>query len=246
MIKEIPQRQLGLKNFSRCWTPPFSVPAQKVAPIEASTEMLRILYESEENHFEGIATGDGSWFQSSSPSLKMLARSPTDPTPRTRQAIGTKKTIITIFFTRRKLIVLEILSKGSKFNLSYIIDYISHDLKRQSMNFRRRIPHATFWVHMNNSMYQNGPKAASKFEKHHVSRLLHPPYSPKARPCDFWLFGMLTGVLKDRGLNSSNEIEEATLKVWDELTFNEAQSVFHNWMSRLASVIENRGEYIIE
>jgi hypothetical protein len=61
----------------------------------------------------------------------------------------------------------------------------------------------------------------SKFEKHHVSRLPHPSYSPDINPCDFWVFGMLKGVLKGCELNSSDEIEEATTKVWDELTFNE-------------------------
>jgi hypothetical protein len=34
---------------------------------------------------------------------------------------------------------------------------------------------------------------------------------------------MLKGVLKDRNFNSSDEIEEAVTKVWDELTFDEAQ-----------------------
>jgi hypothetical protein len=44
---------------------------------------------------------------------------------------------------------------------------------------------------------------------------------------------MLNGVLKDREFNSNDEIEEAIAKVWDEFTFDEVQSVFHNWMSRL-------------
>jgi hypothetical protein len=57
---------------------------------------------------------------------------------------------------------------------------------------------------------------------------------------------MLKGVLKDREFNSSDEIEEVITKVWDELTFNEVQIVFHNWTSRLAWVIENWGEDIIE
>jgi hypothetical protein len=50
MMKEILQRKLGLKDPRgvRC---PFSVPRPKIARIAASTEMLRILYESEENHF---------------------------------------------------------------------------------------------------------------------------------------------------------------------------------------------------
>jgi hypothetical protein len=47
-------------------------------------------------------------------------------------------------------------------------------------------------------------------------------------------------------MNSSDEIEEAIAKVWDELTFDEVQSLLGNWMNRLARVIENEGEYIIE
>jgi hypothetical protein len=91
--------------------PRFLSPAQKVACVEASTEMLRILHELEENHFEGIAIDDESWSQYSAPSSKMFARSPTDVIPRTWQTIGTIQTMVTIFFTGRKLIVLDILTQ---------------------------------------------------------------------------------------------------------------------------------------
>jgi histone-lysine N-methyltransferase SETMAR len=89
-------------------------------------------------------------------------------------------------------------------------------------------------------------KTGIKFETHHLSRLPHPPYSPDINPCDFLLFELLKGVLKYHQFNSSNEIEEAITKVLDGLTFDEVQSVFHNWMSRLACVTKNREEYIIE
>jgi hypothetical protein len=74
----------------------------------------------------------------------------------------------------------------------------------------------------------------------------YPAYSPDINPCDFWIFGMLKGVLKDSEFNSSDQIEKAIAKVWDEPTFNEVWSIFHNWISRLAWVIENGGEYIME
>jgi hypothetical protein len=57
---------------------------------------------------------------------------------------------------------------------------------------------------------------------------------------------MWKGVLKDRELNSSNEIEEAITEVWDDHTFHSVQSLFHNWLRRLAWVIADGGEYIIE
>jgi hypothetical protein len=56
----------------------------------------------------------------------------------------------------------------------------------------------------------------------------------------------LNGVLKGREFKSSNESEEPITKVWDELAFYEAQSVFRNHLSRLARVIENGGDDIIE
>jgi hypothetical protein len=57
---------------------------------------------------------------------------------------------------------------------------------------------------------------------------------------------MLKEVLKDRKFNSSDNIKSAIMKVWDEQTFDEVHSVLHNWTSRLALVIENGGEHILE
>jgi hypothetical protein len=65
-------------------------------------------------------------------------------------------------------------------------------------------------------------------------------------PYNFWLFGTLNAVVKDRDFNPSDEIEEAITKVWNELTFDELQSVFHSGMNRLAWIIENGGECVTE
>jgi histone-lysine N-methyltransferase SETMAR len=153
-----------------------------------------------------------------------------------------RKIMIMIFFTARQLILLDVLPKGSKFNQQYFINYLFPDLKTKNLNYRRRMPLATFWVRMDNSMCHNG----SKFGKHHIARLQHPPYSRDLSPCDFWLFGMLRGILKDREFHSHDEIEEAITMAWDDLTFDKIQSAFHNWMDRLRWVIENGGEYITE
>jgi hypothetical protein len=91
--------------------------------MEASAEMLQILRKSEESHFEGIATGDKSRLHYSYPPSKMLARSLTDAIPGTGQAIGTKQTMIMIFFTGCTPIMLSVLPKGSKFGQLYFINY---------------------------------------------------------------------------------------------------------------------------
>jgi hypothetical protein len=157
-IKDIPQRELGVKKFSRRWVPHFLSPAQKVAPVEASKTILRVLQDAELNGFEGIATGDESWFGYCYPSSTMFARAPSEVIPRTRQTIGAKKTMITIFFTARQLIMLDVLPKGSKFNQQYFIDYVPSDLKTENRNFRCRMQIATFgctWIIQWVTMGQN-------------------------------------------------------------------------------------------
>jgi hypothetical protein len=57
---------------------------------------------------------------------------------------------------------------------------------------------------------------------------------------------MLKGIVKDREFHSHDENEEAITMAWNDLTFDEVQSVFHNWMNRLRWVIENGGESIPE
>jgi histone-lysine N-methyltransferase SETMAR len=245
-IKDILQRELGMRQFSRRWVPHFLSPAQKVPRVEASKSMLRVLQDAESNNLKGIATSDDSWFRYCYPSSTMFARAPSEVIPRTRQTIGAKRTMITIFFTAHQLILLGVLSKGSKFNQHYFIDSVFPDLQMENLNSRRRIPHGTFWVNMDNSICHNGSKVVSKFDKHHIARLPHPPYSPDLSPCDFWLFGMLKGILNGRGFHSYDEIEEAFTMAWNDLTFDEVQSAFHNWMNRLRWVIENGGEYITE
>jgi hypothetical protein len=68
---------------------------------------------------------------------------------------------------------------------------------------------------MNNSLCPNGLKVASKFDRHHISRLLQQPHLPDIDRCDCWLFGIgiLKGILKDGEFNSKDEIEEAIMKV---------------------------------
>jgi hypothetical protein len=44
---------------------------------------------------------------------------------------------------------------------------------------------------------------------------------------------MLKGILKDREFHSHDEIEESIMMAWNDLTFDEIQSVSHNWRTEL-------------
>jgi hypothetical protein len=123
MIREIGQRELGLK-ISRGAGCPIFCPQPKMLLVlkhqsrcsEFYTNQNRISLE-ESQQVTSPCSNIPILF-----ALQVSSQWPPDATPRTRQAIETKQTMITIFFTRCKLIVLDILPKGSKFNQRYFAD----------------------------------------------------------------------------------------------------------------------------
>jgi hypothetical protein len=52
--------------------------------------------------------------------------------------------------------------------------------------------------------------------------------------------------MKDGEFHSHEEIEEAIRMAWNDLNFEDAQSIFYDWMRRLAWVIEHEGEYVFQ
>jgi hypothetical protein len=217
--------------------------AQKARMLRQKKEMLTIWQESEKNDFDDITTGDEFWFQHSTASLKMFARSAADVIRRTRQTAGAKETLVTVFFTAEKLITLPVLPRGSPFSQPDFINNIFPDLKTANLIFRRQKTGSAFWMHMNNAMCHRGSKAISKIQKNHISRMPRPPYSPDISLCYLWLFGMLKQILRDREFFSSDEIKDAIAQLRNDLTFDDVQSVFQDWTRRLAWVAENDGEY---
>jgi hypothetical protein len=50
----------------------------------------------------------------------------------------------------------------------------------------------------------------------------------------------------DKSFQDPDELIEALTNLFDSMTFEETQSVFHNWTRRLRWVIEKREEYFHE
>jgi hypothetical protein len=94
---------------------------QKKWRIVASRELLSLLQACAEHNFETIASEDESSFQYASCFDLMFAESRESVVPRIRQGISGQKTMIPIFFTSPRLLVLEALPKGLKFNRDHFI-----------------------------------------------------------------------------------------------------------------------------
>jgi hypothetical protein len=94
---------------------------------------------------------------------------------------------------------------------------------------------------MDNSMCHNARRTSLELEHDKIERAPHPAYTPDTSPCNFWLFGFLKEKLKEQELSTSDEINEKITTIWNDVTFEELQSVFSEWIQRVTWVIEHRG-----
>jgi hypothetical protein len=104
---------------------------------------------------------------------------------RLRAGFQVKKTMITIFFTATRLIILNSLPQGQSFTQDYFISEIVPAFTKQKLRFRRYHPDVTFSVYMDNSRCHNGRMATGEFDSRRLGCAEHPPYLPDLSPCDF-------------------------------------------------------------
>jgi histone-lysine N-methyltransferase SETMAR len=107
-----------------------------------------------------------------------------------REKNGVKKTMFTIFFTDRKLLITEYLPKGQKYSQDYFISYILPELEHEKKRYKGKKQAGAFCVKMDHSKSHSGGKIQEKIDRKGLVRCSHLPYSPDLSPCDFWFFGM--------------------------------------------------------
>jgi hypothetical protein len=150
-VKEILVRDLSLQKFTRRWLPHGLSDPQKMTRIEASNEPLQILNDLEADFFDGMTTGDKSWFHYLYKSWVTFAKSPGDVIPRTRKEIGVERTMFTLFFTNRKFLIADHLPNGQNDNQDYFISDILPELEREKMGYQRKKQGEAFYGHMDHS-----------------------------------------------------------------------------------------------
>jgi histone-lysine N-methyltransferase SETMAR len=79
-----------------------------------------------------------------------------------------------------------------------------------------------------------------------IERLAHPPYSPDMSQRNFDFVGWTKTALQNRRFTDADAMVRALTDLFDNVTFDELQSVFQNWIERLKSVIIHNGEYFIK
>jgi hypothetical protein len=152
-------------------------------------------------------------------------KSPRDVIPR-RRKIGVKKTIFTILFTNRELLIAECLPKGQKHSQDDFISAVLPEFEREKMRHKRRKQGEHCYVDMDHSKSHGGRKIQGKLYTKGLIRSPHPPYSLDLSSCDVWFVRMAKGKMRDREFHTVQDILSRLTEIWNGFTFEDVQSVF--------------------
>lgn len=90
----------------------------------------------------------------------------------------------------------------------------------------------------------NSKATMAEIAKYGMIRIPGTPYKPDISPCDFWLFGHLKEYLKGHTFSNEKELFDEVHNFLSSIEKDEIKKVYNEWIQRLHTVIENKGEYI--
>jgi exo-beta-1,3-glucanase (GH17 family) len=79
-----------------------------------------------------------------------------------------------------------------------------------------------------------------------MTRLPQSAYNPDLSSCDFWFFGFAKWAIHDEVFDNADQLMQHLHSIFDQVTFENMQCVFFNWMERLSWVIGHDCTYFQE
>jgi hypothetical protein len=129
--------------------------SQKADRVKRSRALLHLLQQSQPFDFEGITIGDESWFRYEYESDSISAPSADMVLPRLRAGFQVKKTMMTVFSTATRLMVLNSLPEGRSLSQDYFISEIVPEFTNEKLRYRHPHLAVTLSVHMDTVLWQN-------------------------------------------------------------------------------------------
>ena len=192
---------------------------------------------------KNIITGDESWFFFRYDHKFQYSKNRSDIKSIIKPNFSQKKAMISIFFCGSEFLLIDALPKGNKFNSTYFCDSILSKLENEIKKRRPKMGFKNMFIHMDKAKPHKSIMSTEKIKTLGLSIINQPLYSPDIAPCDFWLFGLLKEKLKGCSFETREEMILTISKILKEITKKEIYSVFNEWIKRLKTVINSKGEY---
>lgn len=233
---------MQMKNKHLTWVPHELDPEMKKNRVELAAELHNELSANLKRKRHITITLDESWFYFEYSYDSIWVQENEKPPTRPKKMISSKKCMLTIVWTRNKILFIDLLPKGVKFCSTYfinnILQRIVHMYKSESRS-RQTIIH----LHMDNARPHTAKCVKDFCERNGINILPHPAYSPDIAPSDFYLFGDIKLRLKGVSCESGEEVLEKVEKICKAIPQKILQNVFNEWLTRLDWVVKNGGMY---
>jgi len=242
-VRDVLVNILNLRKFKCKWIPyPITETRKKhryhyASLLHSKLEDLKILKKT--------ITGDQAWFYFDNPAEEQWAASPEDVQRNASRTLQSKKVMVTILWGLDGYYIVEALPVGQQYNSIYFAKLL-HKL-RDHLNKRKGFKrYKLLYLHLDNAKVHRSHYTIEKAEELGFEMLPHPPYSPDLAPSDFFLFGYIKTMLKNKYFESvktlMNEIALILGNIQQELIIK----AMEEWVERLKTVISSFGDYIDE
>jgi histone-lysine N-methyltransferase SETMAR len=162
-----------------------------------------------------IVTGDESWvYLDNEINSRLYPKGKKSKINIVRKNISSKKIMITVFFDRNGIVLIDFLGQNKKMNGKYFIDHI---LKKLEKKVKEKYGNEKVYLHYDNSPIHKCNIVQKFISKHKLKILNHPPYSPDLAPSDFSLFGILKTKPKGKPIKNENMLKENIIKILNEI-----------------------------
>ena len=164
-------------------------------------------------------------------------------TKKARRSRSKIKVLLVVFFDWKSIGHHEFVLHGQMVNKQLYQEVLT--LLRNAVHRKRPElwEDQTWMLHHNNASAHVSLLIRSYLAKHKTSVVPHPPYSADLAPADFFLFPKFKTTLKGRCFQTTEEIQENSIRKLRAITESAFQEAFQQWKKCWERFIASRGDY---
>jgi hypothetical protein len=136
------------------------------------------------------------------------------------------------------------LPKGAYFDAYYFCTDILADVDRICPAATAEDARRNFVLHFDNAFHHLATAIVNFLSLHRMKRAPQPPFSPDLAPSDFYLLGKLKMALTEAEFEDEHQLLDGVMEVLNEVTRDDPESVFEEWVARLDACIQGGGDYV--
>ena len=179
---------LGLVFKYTKWIPHTLTKSLQLRRFNEVKDLHFFLKRRKQNNWDGLVTGDQSWFFLSYPHKGKWCTPEEESPQEVSQACNWNKIMVTILWSVNGFHVVNAKPTSVRFNSSYMCDIILPELLEKKHEFMCNPNENPIYIHLDNCRVHNSKKTNCFFISKNILRVIHPPYSPDIAPSDFFLF----------------------------------------------------------